>query len=254
MFMLTILSGQLFHVMLEDTIGSIRCTMFDDAVDAFYRVLHVGQEYEISKGKIRKSSQPATYEMSLTTKSSVVPAQAPTYLPPTKFAQNTSLVRPTFITNPTFVANTLVAGSSSETSSESILQPPFEFPMRCGVSPAFEINPSFESSIQSKSSTGPLFPSESYIGANQSGSSPAIFPGSSRSTLSVPDTGSSPSQRRSIAETFSANPAFAEESWDSSSEEEQPEAQQNPKPDPYSGPTLYFTPTAFSRSIESLKK
>eukprot|EP01124_Arcella_intermedia_P006962 TRINITY_DN14224_c0_g1_i1.p1 TRINITY_DN14224_c0_g1~~TRINITY_DN14224_c0_g1_i1.p1 ORF type:complete len:421 (+),score=112.95 TRINITY_DN14224_c0_g1_i1:42-1304(+) len=65
-------SGQLFHVVLEDSSGEMRCTIFDEAVEKFNEIFKIGQEYAISNGKIRKK-QDYGFEMSLNTNSTVTP-------------------------------------------------------------------------------------------------------------------------------------------------------------------------------------
>jgi len=156
-------------VILEDTSGTIRCTIFDDAVDAFWRVFNIGQvvlaaidtyvkEYEISKGKVRKSTQPAVYEMSLTTQSSVLPCSQIPHTP-TPITNNYSQgnIRPTFVPNPTFVGN-LVGGGSVEVSPAESPRPAFEanasfqprFESNLTFHPSFEANPAFQPSFEPK--------------------------------------------------------------------------------------------------------
>jgi hypothetical protein len=142
--------------------------MFDDAVDAFWRVFHIGQvmscaakilpvkEYEISNGKIRKSSQPAVYEMSLTTQSSVILCSQLPHIPPTtptNYFQQGNVVLPTFVPNPTFVGNMVAANLEPvivpEPPQPSFdpsppYQPRFEHNL-----PSFEANPAFQTSFES---------------------------------------------------------------------------------------------------------
>jgi len=68
-------SGQLFHFVLQDSSGEIRCTAFDDAVEKFYYLLQVDQEYSVTNGKIRKK-QEYGFEMSINSTSQITPLNA----------------------------------------------------------------------------------------------------------------------------------------------------------------------------------
>lgn len=249
MFAVDNFPGQLFHVTLEDSSGSMRCTAFDDAVDAFWRTLNVGEEYEISNGKIRKSNQPATFEMSLTVQSSVVhcprsfvaqqvvlPPQIPQV--PTNFGTPHTLVRPTFVTNPSFVANTLPSVSLDVTPPPQLVS-----------QPSFEHNPAFQASleIEEPHQVEINLPSEEPLVKTTSSST--VSPTTTSNSLS-PDlpTNSTKSSPRNVATAFVANPAFADDDWDSSSSEEAKEKALEPETNPT------FFGAAFSRSRESLLK
>lgn len=84
--------GKLFSVDLMDGSGEIRCTMFNDAVDAFFNVFEQGkvrgcfsrayfQAYYISKGQIKQvrnkkfSTLPNDFEMTLSNGSEVFECQ-----------------------------------------------------------------------------------------------------------------------------------------------------------------------------------
>jgi len=65
-------SGQLFHIVLEDNTGTIRATIFDEAVEKLFYVFEVGKEYAISNGKVRRKPD-YSFEMTIGSYSIVTP-------------------------------------------------------------------------------------------------------------------------------------------------------------------------------------
>jgi len=66
--------GQLFHVILQDSSGTIKCTVFGEMVKEFYPILFVGKVYCISQGNLRKNKN-FEFEIGLNNNSVVVPIE-----------------------------------------------------------------------------------------------------------------------------------------------------------------------------------